>query len=246
MVTDTRPAPLDELEPFRIDDPREITRQLRELVDARTVVHLYSPERDARPLAKVQITGVDERNRRLELALQGERTDTVVLDLDQATALAFPGSIKLQFTLTGLSAGLLAPHNAEATLPAVLYRVQRRSAFRVRMSDRDMPLARLRHPGVKGLDVELRVQDVSASGCALLVPSATPPIAAGARIPEVGFDLDADTHLVATVLVHHATPVREGLRLGCELLDVDGASQRALQRFVDLTQRRQRWASALI
>ena len=59
------------------------------------------------------------------------------------------------------------------------------------------------------------------------------PVRAGLRDP---FDAE----------VHHVNPTPRGLRLGCEMLGVDGSIERALQRCVDQMQKRQRWAEALI
>jgi c-di-GMP-binding flagellar brake protein YcgR len=83
-------------------------------------------------------------------------------------------------------------------------------------------------------------------GCALRVPDLTAPFRRGQRLPGVSFSLDPHTAFACEVLVRHVNQTTHGLRLGCEMLNLDGSVERALQRCVDQTQKRQRWAQALI
>jgi hypothetical protein len=75
-----------------------------------------------------------------------------------------------------------------------------------------------------------------------MLPADVPPIPAGIRIAHVRFDLDEDTHFQAELCVQHVSggmlAPAGGTRLGCSFQHLDGAAQRALQRCIDLTQRR--------
>ena len=63
---------------------------------------------------------------------------------------------------------------------------------------------------------------------------------------QVGFELDADTGVVVTLRLHHASSILSrvpGLRLGCELVKADASIERTLQRYIDHTQKRRRLLS---
>ncbi len=130
----------------------------------------------------------------------------------------------------------------EAALPACLYRLQRREAFRVR-SLPSTTAAEFRHPGWPEMRLVLRVLDLSAQGCALLLPDDVPPIAAGIEIGGVCLRLDALTRLETRLRVLHLTSIRPGaagVRLGCEIDGLLPDTAHALQRWVDRLQRRRR------
>jgi c-di-GMP-binding flagellar brake protein YcgR len=131
----------------------------------------------------------------------------------------------------------------QCSLPREVYRFQRRRAYRVRTLDRSSPTARLRHPSLPEMQLTLRVLDVSIGGCALLVGGDVPPLPPGARLAGVQVDLDADTRFGCELTLHHVSSVHGGagaVRLGCEWHGIDGAAQRALQRYIDQTQKRRR------
>jgi c-di-GMP-binding flagellar brake protein YcgR len=128
-------------------------------------------------------------------------------------------------------------------MPAELYRFQRRASYRVRTLAQSTPAAHLRHPSIPDMALALRVLDVSMGGCALFVPDNVPPIAPGVERRGVRFELDVDTRFTASLHLHHVTSVQpgaRGVRLGCELVHMDGVAARALQRYIDLTQKRRR------
>jgi c-di-GMP-binding flagellar brake protein YcgR len=87
------------------------------------------------------------------------------------------------------------------------------------------------------------VLDVSVGGCALFQPGNVPGLEPGLRIQRARVELDGETDFHATLVIHHVTSIQSqanGVRLGCELLNLDGAAQRALQRYIDQTQKRRR------
>jgi hypothetical protein len=59
----------------------------------------------------------------------------------------------------------------------------------------------------------------------------------------VQLDLDSDTRLVAPLRLQHVTSLHldaRGVRLGCELVNMDKETLRVLQRYIDQTQKRRR------
>jgi hypothetical protein len=60
---------------------------------------------------------------------------------------------------------------------------------------------------------------------------------------QVQIDLDADTRFHVNLRLQHVTSLNaeaSGVRLGCEFVRADAGALRALQRFIDLTQKRGR------
>jgi c-di-GMP-binding flagellar brake protein YcgR len=157
---------------------------------------------------------------------------------------AYLDAVKLQFDLQDL---MLVRGRDQCTLaaamPRELYRFQRRGTYRVRTLERTSPTARFRHPALPEMNLALRVLDVSIGGCALFLPEDVPALQPGTLMQGVVIELDADTRFSASMVLHHITviqPASRGARLGCELKHLDGNAQRALQRYIDQTQKRRR------
>ena len=130
--------------------------------------------------------------------------------------------------------------------PREIFRFQRRNSFRVRPLARPAPAVVFEHPDMPGHELELRVIDVSIGGCALFLPNEQPSMSAGVSIPDARFDLDADTRFVGAMRLLYVTAMgtdARGVRLGFEFSAVPSEGQRALQRYIDLTQKRGRLMS---
>jgi c-di-GMP-binding flagellar brake protein YcgR len=242
---DLRPAPEADLAAWRITDPRELLSALRELRDIGAVVHLCDGS-GARVMATLHAVDKD----RGRLTFTGDATTQgwdAIDGRERVDALAFPGSVRLQLDLprpviVGEGGGL----RLDTGMPTAVYRIQRRHAFRVRTLECESPNAYFRHPEPPHEMFELRVLDLSVGGCALRTSDPAAPFRRGLRVPGVSFSLDPRTAFACEVLVHHVNRTTHGLRLGCEMLGLDGSVERALQRCIDQMQKRQRWAQALI
>lgn len=248
MFHDTQPATLrdagnpDPWAPFRIGHDGEIVALLRQLRDGAVPVTLSAPGGAA---YTTQLWSLDPSRQQLSFAADDDQPQLQQLVAgDEAVAVAYLDSIKLQFDLHDL----LVVHGArsaalQAALPRVLYRFQRRSAYRVRTLERTSPAARLRHPSIPDMLLTLRVVDVSIGGCALFLPMDMPALAPGVRIEGVQFDLDADTRFGAALQIQHLSSFSgsdRGLRVGCEWQGLSGNAERTLQRYIDQTQKRRR------
>ena len=251
MFQDTRPAPLgDDTDAarwaeFRVDHPREVQALLRDLRDGSVLVHLSGPQAHL----TTTLWSMDSQTNRLSFsANDGLPQLQALIDGDEAVAVAYLDSVKLQFDLHGLVL-VRGSHSCalQAAWPAAMYRFQRRNSFRVRPTDRASPLARFRHPALPDMVLQLRVLDVSMGGCALLLPANVPPLEPGTRIGAVRVELDADTRFDVMLGLQHVTALNGpegGLRLGCEWGPLGGGADRALQRWIDHTQKRRRLLSA--
>jgi c-di-GMP-binding flagellar brake protein YcgR len=248
MFQDTQPAPLgddgglDRFADFRVSHPREILALLRQVRDASVAVNLNAPDGGA---LTSTLWALDDGRRRLSFSADDQHPQLQpLIAADEAVAVAYLDSVKLQFDLRGLllvrSTGACA---LQAEMPAEVYRFQRRQAYRVRTPERGAPIARLRHPSLPEMTLSLRVIDVSIGGCALFMPHDVPPLQPGTLLSEVQIELDADTRFPAALTLQHVSaipPNERGLRLGCEWAPLGGSAERALQRYIDQTQKRRR------
>ena len=240
--SDKEPAQPDPWAGFRIDERGEVLRLLRLLRDGSVPVNLSSPRGHA---LSSQLWALDPVHEHLSFSADGGGHALQALaQCDEAVAVAYLDSVKLQFDLSEL----LLVHDRgssalRARMPSLLYRFQRRTAYRLRTLEQRAPQVQLRHPSMPDMQIALRVVDISASGCALRLPDDVPPLQPGTRLQGAQVQLDAATRFGATLALQHVSsmqPGASGMRLGCEWLDLDGAAQRALQRYIDRTQQRRR------
>ncbi len=232
-------------EAFRITAPADVVALLRELLDEGAMVHLSAPDGSA---FSTTVWTVDAAQQRISFsASDADPQVQGVIDAGEATAVAYLDNVRLQFELNGLLLVRGARDTAlQAQLPNELFRFQRRNSFRVRTLERSAPSLQLRHPSLPDMQLNLRVLDVSMGGCALFLPDDVPPLPPGVDIHGVRLELDADTRLVCSLQLQHVSmlnPQSGGTRLGCSLHGLDGESQRALQRYIDHTQKRRRLLS---
>lgn len=254
MFQHTQPAPIDALDAdglnpwaeFRVDAPRERLALLRQLRDGSHPVHLSAPDGSA---LTTSVWAVDDGAQRLAFGANTALPQLEnLVDADEAVAVAYLDSVKLQFDVHGM----LLVHSPrasvlQAALPRTIYRFQRRQAFRVRPPG--VPVAQMRHPSMPEMTLSLRVIDVSAGGCALQLPHDVPGLQAGTTFGEVRFQLDAGTRFTARLTLHHVTAIgaggdgerlEGGARLGCSWSPLDAGAARSLQRWIDQTQKRRR------
>jgi c-di-GMP-binding flagellar brake protein YcgR len=247
---DTLPMPLGELpaaslDDYRITAPIEIAAVLKRLADASVHVGLNAP--DGRSIIAT-VWAVDAANGMLSFSVRAHEPQLdAIVECDEAVAVGYLDSVKVQFDVD--RPVLVRGWNSvalKAAFPRELFRFQRRSGYRVRPLLRTSPVARLRHPVIPDMPLELRVLDVSIGGCALFLPDDVPPLQPGVLLNGAVLDLDADTRVHTGLRLHHVTslnPESRGVRLGCELVAPDADGSRALQRYIDLTQKRKRMLS---
>ncbi len=251
MFQDTRPAELDaqggtdRWAPFRVDQPHERLRLLRDLRQGSVPVILNGADGSAYTTA---VWAIDEAQDRLSFNVDaGSPALARLVEANEAVAVAYLESVKLQFELYGMVLVRATQASAlQCSLPRQIYRFQRRSAYRVRPVGRHEPMARLHHPAIPGMQLCLRVLDLSIGGCALWLPHDVPALQAGTPLGELLIELDADTRFSTAAMLQHVgnsgAPQRHdsGKRLGCEWRAMPGSAERELQRWIDQAQKRQR------
>lgn len=248
MFLDTRPAELDAAgsedrwREFRVGHPTEVLALLRRLRDGAHPVNLNGP--GGQMLGTV-LWSVDESRGRLNFSVEPDRPELPgLIEAGEAVGVAYLDSIKLQFELQQpLLVRAARGAVLQAEIPQVLYRFQRRQAFRVRVPEGTQACVRMRHPSLPDMTLTLRVLDVSIGGCALFVPQDVPSLQPGTRVANALMTLDADTRLETGLALQHATsiqPEQRGVRMGCAWIGLSPSAERALQRYIDQTQKRRR------
>lgn len=243
----TRPAPIDgmdddgDLDEFGVTSPRDIQLILKQLLDGSVLVTLHGG--DGSGSLTTALWTLDSA--RGTIGFNADAHDPAVASLLQAgtvTVVGYLESVKVQFEVerltlvTGQKTGVLS-----CAMPRLLFRFQRRDAFRVRPLVRAAPVARFAHPDMPEVDLALRIVDISIGGCGLFLPAELPSMGPGTVVAEVRIELDAETSLDLTLRLQHSTVVSQGargVRLGFEFLRPGGEVTRVLQRYIDLTQKR--------
>ncbi len=236
------PAALDD---FRITSSAEVLALLKQLTDGGVLVNLNSSNGGVYTSV---VRALDPDRGTLSFSADADDSQVQALvESEDAVAVAYLDSIKLQFDAHGLvlvSGGRTSALNC--AFPREVFRFQRRNGFRVRPLLRATPMARVRHPMIPDMSLQLRVLDVSIGGCALFLPDDVPPLQPGVTINNVQIDLDVDTRITTSLRLQHVTsiqPESRGVRLGCEMVNPSSDVLRGLQRYIDQTQKRQRMMS---
>jgi c-di-GMP-binding flagellar brake protein YcgR len=236
------PAPEAAPEEFRVTAPAEVTAYLQQLQRDGATVLLSAPPGQS---LTSRITALDAAAGvlGLEIGADPEGVSQALVASGEITAVAYLGTIKLQFELddtvlvSGEQGAVL-----RSSLPERLYRFQRRQSFRVQPAGSVYPRVVL--PGTEQPGRALRVLDISIGGLALALPADFSPLSPGQVAAGLVLELDRITALRVALLPHHASPIAGDahgmLQLGCSFIDLDPAASRSLQVYVDQTQKRRR------
>ena len=231
------PAAADD---FRIASAFEIAAMLRQLRDDKQPMSLSAG--DGQAYAST-IWSIDRD--RCRMAFWADADDPAVQPLlacQEVQVSATLDGIRLYFSVRGLVLvrGYVA-NVLSATAPREMFRLQRRDAYRVRPLLPGVPMTHCAHLQIAGVQTALRVIDVSSTGCALLIGADAAAPVTGIVLDAVEIDLDADTRFHMQMRLQYVTTIdgpTPGQRLGFEFVHAGGAAMRALQRFIDRTQKR--------
>ena len=220
---------------------------LRQLLDGSVRLNLNGSDGCA---VAVTVWAVDTEHHSLSFSVDGQDPALqALLECEETVVVGYMESVKLQFDIRNL----VLVHGLRASVlrcsyPREVFRFQRRGTYRVRPLPRSSPMARVRHTDIADMQLALRVVDVSIGGCALFLPDDVPPMQPGGVINRVEITLDADTRFHVDLRLQHVTSLHidsRGVRLGCEFANADANASRALQRYIDQTQKRGRLVMAL-
>lgn len=227
---------------FQITSQPELVKTLKSLADGNVLINLNGSDGAS---YTTTLWAIDAARGVLSFSADADSNQVQALvEAEDAVAVAYLDSIKLQFDVSGLVLVRGGKSSAlNCAFPRVVYRFQRRSGYRVRPLLRSTPVVRVRHPMIPDMGLTLRVLDVSIGGCALFLPDDVPPLQPGVVLNGVQIELDMDTRISTSLRLQHVTSLNhdaKGVRLGCEIVDPSADVLRALQRYIDQTQKRQR------
>jgi c-di-GMP-binding flagellar brake protein YcgR len=249
MSADTLPMPLEALanapgglSEFAITSPRELAAILKQLADGSAILNFNASNGVS---MRATLWTVDAARGRISFAADAaDPRASSLTECEEATVVTYLDAVKIQFDVHSLVA--VRGHGASTLscpMPPVIYRIQRRGAYRVRPLLRSSPQARFRHPEIAEMELALRVLDVSIGGTALFLPEDVPTVQPGVQVNRVSIDLDAETRFVVDLRILHVSSLNtesKGARLGCEFVRAGADVERLLQRFIDQTQKRRR------
>jgi flagellar brake protein len=228
--------PLDD---YRITSDTEIGAILRQLIEAEAMVTLSGPG----GMSYTTLLWQADQHRGI-ISFSADEHDPrlqPLLGTQEVVAVGYLDKIKVQFDVDGA----VLVHGRQTVINAVypksLFRFQRRSYFRVSPLLSAAPVAHLRHPSFPDMALDLSIADVSLGGVALSLPANVPMVPAGSLVEGCVLELDADTQLNVDLMVHHVTvlsPEARYAKLGCEIINLDGLDERALQHYINQTQKR--------
>ncbi len=227
-----------DLDEYRISSAAEVQALLKQLQDKGTLVTLSGPG----GLSYTTVLwSADTQRKVLSFSAEsGDQRLQQLLESDEVVAVAYLDAIKLQFDVLGAMLVRGGQTTITARYPEQLYRFQRRSSFRVKPLGKE-PTIRFKHPAHPATVLTLRVLDISLGGVACLMPDNVPPMPAGSTARNCLLTLDEETTLEVDMVIHHVSvmnPEVRSARLGCELINLRGSDERALQNYINLTQKR--------
>ena len=234
------PSRAETLDDYRMTAKAEMQAIFQQLIDTNTIVTLSGPGGDSYTTMMWQ---ADPHRGVISLSADsGDPRLGVLLNTHEVVAVAYLDKIKVQFDIEGAVQVRGAAQTAlNIRYPSFIYRFQRRSYFRVRPLVSHAPVAHFTHPGQPDVSMALSIADVSLGGVALTLPADLPAVPAGVVLNHCTLELDDDTQLDVILMVHHVTvlgPEGRHVRLGCEIVDLDGNDERALQHYINQTQKR--------
>ncbi len=230
------------LDDYRITAVAEVAALLKRLVDSGVTLNLSTPSGAA--LSSTLWTMDTQRGLLTFSADPTAPQLQALVESTEAMVVGYLDNIKVKFEV----GGMVLVHNGKfsaisCAMPGEMFRFQRRDFFRVRPLLRNEPLARFHHPVLTDVQLTLRVLDVSIGGCALHLPPDAPMLEPGVLLGSVELDLDADTHFVVPLHLHHLSSMAvegRGMKLGCEFHKASMESLRLLQLYIDRTQKKRR------
>jgi flagellar brake protein len=191
-----------------------------------------------------KVNAVNAHQIRFDFKTDQARRDTMVQTASWV-AVAFLDTVKVQFTIDApiVSQAPSDSWEASAALPARLFRIQRREAFRVRPLDHDAVHCVLRLGANE--EVRMRVLDFSAGGLSLRWPRAMALPAQGTTFAHSRIEFGQAIAIPAELVSRQASEAIEALegayRLGFSYQNISAEAQRALQMAVMDIERKARF-----
>lgn len=229
------------IENFAVHNPITIEQVLQNVMDDEHEVYLHTNDSNAAMVT--EILGFDWENRRMWLAKPlDHKVDELINRRTRYTIVAFPSSVKIQFSGEGITLDRFQTIQALCIeVPDELIRLQRRSYFRILADEELNHQVSLDIPGV---DYQPEVLDISLAGLGWLAREPGDHYQTGQQFDNVRLTLaDGQGAMLIGLVIRNISPSETDeteTQLGCELLMPEVNHQKRLQRFLLATERRQR------
>ncbi len=226
--------------PFRLDAPDKRLRVLREICQGQSPVSI-GPQ--GGPVFPATLWSVDATHSRMLFKVETTTpTGQRAMPLRGLWGATYQGDTKLQFPLSGVTVEPTPDRVLlHADLPRLLFKLPRRQGLRLRKEGSEGLVARLHHPLAPDLQVELRVLDLSATGCALWRPIKVMPLVPDQTLRAVEIVQGDETLFFADLDVRHASPSHDhgpGMRIGCTWATMSQLAKNALGTWIAAAERR--------
>jgi len=218
---------------FSIAGPLAVRAVLDDLVRERPLISLYSSD-DFDEFVVSQLLGWDDHGVRLDFTTDQGR-QRALTTARRIIVVAFLDRIKIQFDAVDASIRTVdGRRELHCAVPRVVYRIQRRDAYRVRPPASQPAQCVVR--GQNGVERAYRVADVSAGGVGLLLPPLEQAPLRGdlwrhCRLEIPGYP-PIPCDLAVRVVAEGLRDAAAGHRIGCEFVHATPEAQRAVQLYV--------------
>lgn len=231
---------LEQIKEFRINVPRVIRRMLVDLSDNHAPVALYSADNpEVFVLSRFQ--SIDDQGFELELRTDSARKQELLAP-GRCTVVTFINDIKVQFEIA-FEALAANPDltSLRTQFPADIFRIQRRSAYRVRPPIGQTGQVTIR--GEPGSETSFELMDLSATGLSFQRQQDQPAFEIGERHEHARMELGPRVPVPCTLevrTVQKLEPVTgqpQSWRIGCQLVDMPPEVERLVQTYVQDVER---------
>jgi len=244
MTENNTAQPISEAEdigPFRITSPVEITYVLRSLTQRSSFLTVYF--NSGRDLMLTRILDADAKSGRFLFDLGGsESSNQALLKADKALFVANPEGVKIQFSTAKVTMGVFEGKPCFiAPLPADLVKLQRREYFRLPTPIANPYTCQLHWP--QGPQLVLDLHDVSLGGAGLWFPvEYRNLLAQGMHIERAGFDFGRAGNMSIDFEVrnwHSVTNRNDQTQyiLGVRFINLSRTQEASLQRLISQLER---------
>jgi len=225
---------------YTLHDPREIARVLQALIDNRALISAYiMPGGLPCPTALLEL---DENGVLLIDGSQQEVLNQRVADAHHLTCISQLDRVRIQFRLAGLVRVQVEGRAAFSTqMPDALLKLQRRELYRLALIPGPVVTLQLAPTPAEveagAPPLQLRVADLSGGGLALSVRDEDqsrfqPRAELAGCLLHLPDSEPIPVRLQVAWMAPHETPAGTSLRVGCRYLDLPGAAEKQILRYI--------------
>jgi len=229
---------LDKLEEFKLTAEKPIRRLLNDLASKKALISLYSNE-DPAVFIVSRLSAIDGDTIELEIQTEPARRASV-LQHGYCTVVGFLDQLKVQFEAVFIG----ADPESEAVrckLPETLFRIQRRSAYRVRP-----PIGQPGQVAIRtepGQEHHFELMDLSATGLSFKRTADEKLFELGELIQHARMELGprvpipCSFEVRAIIQLQVVTGMPAAWRIGCEFVNMPAEVERSVQVYVQDVER---------